>query len=170
MHYFYRNSNFISPSQLEFIPTDATVNQLMVLYHSICRALDEGNEIRAVFRNISQALNRDWHECLLFKLRQSVIGGILLAWLLDYLCDMKQRVVLFSAASDIVSILSRVPQGSILGPLLLCVYINDIVTFTFLYASLLTAPLFILKLMIPNAQRTLSMLILLKFNPRLIAG
>jgi len=51
-----------------------------------------------------------------------------LAWLRDYLCDRKQRVVLSGATSDIVSITAEVHQGSIRGPLLILVYINDIVT------------------------------------------
>jgi len=45
---FYRDSDFLSPLQSEFMPKDSTVNQLASLYHSICRALDEGKEFQAV--------------------------------------------------------------------------------------------------------------------------
>jgi len=69
-----------------------------------------------------------WHEGLLFKLCQSGIDDRLLAWLRDYLCDTKQRVVLSDATSDIVSITTGVSQGSILSPRLFLVYINDIET------------------------------------------
>jgi len=105
------------------MPKDS-LNQLTSLYHAICRALDEGKDVRAVFCDISKAFDRFWHECLLFKLRHSGIDGRLLAWLRD----RKQRVLLSVATSDIVSITAGVSQGSILGPLLFLVYINDIVT------------------------------------------
>jgi len=52
----------------------------------------------------------------------------LLAWLRDYLCHRKQRVLLFGATSDIVSITAEVTQGSIRGPRFIPAYFNDIVT------------------------------------------
>jgi len=122
MFNFYRDSDFVSPFQSGCIPKYSTVNQLTSL------ALDEGKEVRAVFCDIPKAFDRVWHECLLFKLRQSGIDGRLLAWLRDYLCDRRQRVVLSGATSDIVSIAAGVPQGSILGLHLFLVYINDIIT------------------------------------------
>ena len=128
MFNFYRETDFITPFQSGFIPKDSTVNQLLSLYHSICLALDEGKEIRAVFCDVSKAFDRVWHEGLLFKLHRSRIQGRLFQWLSDYLSDRRQRVVLSGAMSDIVSIKAGVPQGSILGPLLFLVYINDIVS------------------------------------------
>jgi len=52
----------------------------------------------------------------------------LLAWLHDYLCDRKQRVVISGTTSDIVSITAGASQGSILCPILFLVYNNDFVT------------------------------------------
>ena len=68
-----------------------------------------------------------WHEGLLFKLKSIGIFESLLLWFRDYLTGRKQRVVLPGAASSLKHIKAGVPEGSILGPLLFLIYINDIV-------------------------------------------
>ena len=115
---FFKDNNVITTLQSGFVPGDSTTNQLLDIYNTFCKALDEGKEVRAVFCDVSKTFDRVWHKGLLFKLNSVGINGTLLQWFTDYLKDRKQRVVLPGVSSDWCFIKAGVPQGSILGPLL----------------------------------------------------
>ena len=75
---------------------------------------------------MSKAFNKVWHKGLIFKLKQNGISGNLLSTLTDFLKLRKQRVVLNGQLSSWSNIETGISQGSVLGPLLFLVYINDL--------------------------------------------
>ena len=123
----FQDNNLLSSLQSGFLPRDSTINQLTFLYNTFCQALDAGKEVRAVFCDISKAFDRVWHSGLLYKLQAAGVTGDALNRFKNYLADRKQRVVLPGTVSEWKFIRAGVPQGSILGPLLFLLYINDTV-------------------------------------------
>ena len=124
---YFKDNFLINMWQSGFLPGCSTVTQLVEMYNVFCQAVSDGKEIRITFLDISKAFDRVWHKGLMFKLARAGISGKLLSWLEDYLHDRVQRVVINGQYSKWGSIKSGVPQGSVLGPLLFLVYINDIV-------------------------------------------
>ena len=127
LYQYIFSNNFISDNQSGYKRGDSTIKQLLAITHDIHQAFDDKHEIRAVFLDISKAFDSVWHQGLVYKLKRIGIEGDMINIIESFLSDRKQRVTIDGKFSDWVDINAGVPQGSLLGPILFLVYINDIV-------------------------------------------
>ncbi len=106
--------------------TDAQLS----ISHEIQHALDHGHEARVVQLDFSAAFDQLNHAGLLRKLQSFGVSGLVLSILTQFLTDRTQRVCVDNCYSDWCSVHSGVPQGSVLGPLLINVYTSDLLQIT----------------------------------------
>lgn len=126
---FFVNNNMLSPSQYGFRSGVSTCNAVQEVVNYVLTGLEEKKQTCSLFIDLSKAFDMVSHKILIEKLSFYGVQGLELSLLESYLSHRRQLVKVGNQKSDLLTIRSGVPQGSVLGPFLFTVYINDFPNF-----------------------------------------
>ena len=122
------SNDLILSSQHGFMTKKSCLTNLLHCMEEVTTILDEGHSVDILYLDFAKAFDKVQHQRLLAKMKSLGIEGSLLSWIKSWLSDREQRVVLNGQQSEIIAVPCSVPQGSVLGPILFIIFINDIDT------------------------------------------
>jgi hypothetical protein len=123
---YAEDNKFMTAEQHGFTSKRSCLTNLLETLEDWTEALDSGHGLDVLYLDYQKAFDTVPHKRLLSKLKWYGFGGDLLSWISEFLVGRRMRVVVNGANSEWEEVLSGVPQGSVLGPLLFLLYVNDI--------------------------------------------
>ena len=123
---FLIKHKLINSSQHGFLKAKACLTNLLCFLREITKWVDDGSPVDVIYLDFQKAFDKVPHQRLIRKLKSHDFGNSIINWVEQWLTDRRLMVVVDGEVSRGKSVLSGVPQGSVLGPILCLVYINDL--------------------------------------------